>query len=96
MPSKYHKKTDRPREYPIWVINEAVALARETSINNASRITGISTFTVRRHLIARGYKPKPRGCGIQHANGLGLVARSTSRTKATKRKPKQDPRLHKN
>ena len=62
MPSPYEKKTDRPKAYPQAVINAAVKLAVETSIHRAAKETGMATFTIRRHLILQGYKPKPMGC----------------------------------
>ena len=60
--SGYIKKTDRPRAYPVNRITSAVGLACATNIRHASRQTGLSTFTIRRHLLAAGFTPKPVGC----------------------------------
>ena len=57
----YFKKTDRPRAYPPATIAAAVRHAVKTSICQAARSTGLSTFTVRRHLILAGHKPNRVG-----------------------------------
>jgi hypothetical protein len=73
MPSHYTKKTNRPKQYPKQVIADAVSLANDTTIHHAARTSGISTFTIRRHLILAGCKPKPRGCGIHNDHGRRLA-----------------------
>ncbi len=49
------------KAYPPDKIANAVNLARKTTIMHAAKVTKISTFTIRRHLILAGHKPKKQG-----------------------------------
>jgi len=53
--------TRKPGYYTPAMIRRFVKLAVATTICAASRKTGVSTFTIRRHLILAGHTPAKRG-----------------------------------
>lgn len=55
------KKTNRPHSYPPERRAQWVAHAIRTSIDDAARTYGVSSCTVRKHLIAAGHTPKRVG-----------------------------------
>jgi hypothetical protein len=53
------RRNNRSIPYADWLA--AGQLAHETSMENASRVTGLAPMTVKRALVHLGFKPNPIG-----------------------------------